>query len=169
MAPGVIAVAVMTFAFGQAATGFVVTLDRGRGLTARGDGSTTRQQRVRHTGPVRRRLTATQNKNDPSATQPTPTIIHGNSQKPDAGDPAEVVNDNKLFFDELLHSCTEATSSDGATESVHTGSSEWAGFRTKPDLLEVGWIETERSCSYRSRSLIRSRNCAMVLCFGQSC
>lgn len=45
--------------------------------------------------------------------------------------------DGTSFLDELLERCTEATKSDGALESSHTGSSEWAGFKTTPELLEA--------------------------------
>lgn len=41
------------------------------------------------------------------------------------------------LLDELLERCAEATKSDAAAESSHTGSSEWAGFKTAPALLEV--------------------------------
>ncbi|CAM9425159.1 unnamed protein product [Ectocarpus sp. 13 AM-2016] len=40
------------------------------------------------------------------------------------------------WLDELLERCAEATKSDAAAESSHTGSSEWAGFKTAPALLE---------------------------------
>eukprot|EP00752_Nemacystus_decipiens_P008443 g7547.t1 len=40
------------------------------------------------------------------------------------------------LLEELLARCSEATKSDAATESSHTGSSEWAGFKTNPELLE---------------------------------
>ncbi|CAB1121270.1 unnamed protein product [Ectocarpus sp. CCAP 1310/34] len=40
------------------------------------------------------------------------------------------------LLDELLERCAEATKSDAAAESSHTGSSEWAGFKTAPALLE---------------------------------
>ncbi|CBN77853.1 vesicle-fusing ATPase [Ectocarpus siliculosus] len=40
------------------------------------------------------------------------------------------------LLDELLERCAEATKSDAAAESSHTGSSEWAGFKTAPELLE---------------------------------
>ena len=49
---------------------------------------------------------------------------------------------NKSLLDELLVRCAEATKSDAATESSHTGSSEWAGFKTNPELLEVGVFVT---------------------------
>lgn len=52
-------------------------------------------------------------------------------------------SDQSVFFlDELVERCTLATRSDAATESPHTGSSEWAGFRTAPDLLEVSMCRT---------------------------
>lgn len=52
-------------------------------------------------------------------------------------------NDQSVFFlDELVERCTLATRSDAATESPHTGSSEWAGFRTAPELLEVRMCRT---------------------------
>lgn len=41
------------------------------------------------------------------------------------------------FLDELLARCTEATRPGVAMESPHTGSSEWAGFRTTKSLLDV--------------------------------
>eukprot|EP00904_Undaria_pinnatifida_P002545 jgi/Undpi1/12291/HiC_scaffold_5.g01967.m1 len=63
------------------------------------------------------------------------------------GDPSTVtvggVNDNGpidgdlCFLDELVGRCTEATRRDGAVESSHTGSSEWSGFKTTPELLEA--------------------------------
>lgn len=43
----------------------------------------------------------------------------------------------KCYLDELVAACTEATTGPGAMESPHTGSSEWAGFRTTKELLEV--------------------------------
>lgn len=53
--------------------------------------------------------------------------------KVDSDEPADGIS----FLDELLERCTDATRSDGAIESSHTGSSEWAGFKTTPELLEV--------------------------------
>lgn len=41
------------------------------------------------------------------------------------------------FLEELVNRCAEATRTDGSLESSHTGSSEWAGFKTTPQLLEV--------------------------------
>lgn len=52
------------------------------------------------------------------------------------GDPAGEGEDASLL-DELLMRCAEATKSDTARDSSHTGSSEWAGFKTAPALLEV--------------------------------
>lgn len=46
-------------------------------------------------------------------------------------------DEGESLLDELLARCAEATKSDAATESSHTGSSEWAGFKTSPELLEV--------------------------------
>lgn len=50
-----------------------------------------------------------------------------------SGEPTDGIS----FLDELLERCAEATKSDGAIESSHTGSSEWAGFKTTPELLEA--------------------------------
>lgn len=52
--------------------------------------------------------------------------------------PEDGGGEGESLFDELLARCAAATKSDAATESSHTGSSEWAGFKTNPELLEVG-------------------------------
>lgn len=44
------------------------------------------------------------------------------------------------FLAELLARCDAATRSGAATESNHSGSSEWAGFRTTKSLLEVSSV-----------------------------
>ncbi|CAM9981693.1 unnamed protein product [Ectocarpus sp. 6 AP-2014] len=60
---------------------------------------------------------------------PSSTTTAGGRSVPDG--------DGKLtLLDELLERCAEATKSDAAAESSHTGSSEWAGFKTAPELLE---------------------------------
>ncbi|CAM9664582.1 unnamed protein product, partial [Choristocarpus tenellus] len=46
------------------------------------------------------------------------------------------VDGARTILEELLDRCKEATRSKGAMESSHTGSSEWAGFRTTPELLQ---------------------------------
>ncbi|CAN0110833.1 unnamed protein product [Discosporangium mesarthrocarpum] len=51
-------------------------------------------------------------------------------------DATDTSDDKGTFLDELLDRCREATRSKGAMESTHTGSSEWAGFRTTPELLQ---------------------------------
>jgi len=62
----------------------------------------------------------------------------------DANDVPAGEGERLSLLDELLARCAEATTSDAATESSHTGSSEWAGFKTNPVLLEVrtrgGWL-----------------------------
>ena len=72
---------------------------------------------------------------------------HNNSD----GDPSTVDNvggdepaDGISFLDELLERCAAATRSDGAIESSHTGSSEWAGFKTTPELLEASASDLNR-------------------------
>lgn len=57
----------------------------------------------------------------------------GRSVAPDS----EGKGEGESLLDELLARCSAATKSDAATESSHTGSSEWAGFKTNPELLEV--------------------------------
>lgn len=52
-------------------------------------------------------------------------------------DAAEGGGKEMSLLGELLARGAEATKSGGATESSHTGSSEWAGFKTAPNLLEV--------------------------------
>lgn len=59
------------------------------------------------------------------------------------GDDCGGSNNKLTFLDELIERCTEATRSNAATESPHTGSSEWAGFRTTPELLKVRGMEEE--------------------------
>lgn len=61
----------------------------------------------------------------------------GRSVVPDISDDADGGGAEMSLLDELLARGAEATKSGGATESSHTGSSEWAGFKTAPDLLEV--------------------------------
>lgn len=56
-----------------------------------------------------------------------------------AGVPDDGEGERESLLDELLARCSAATKSDAATESSHTGSSEWAGFKTSPELLEV-WL-----------------------------
>lgn len=61
----------------------------------------------------------------------------GRSVVPYVTDTTEGDGTEMSLLDQLLARGAEATKSGGATESSHTGSSEWAGFKTAPDLLEV--------------------------------
>lgn len=140
MVPGIVAVVALTFIFVRDTTGFIAVLNKGCALTISKDDHSTgllQIQRVRHSGLMRSRFLAAHNKDVPSTTQTSPTIIEGNHQTSSMGRSEKTANVTTSPFEELLRKCTEATSSDGATESPHTGSSEWAGFRTKPHLLEV--------------------------------
>lgn len=140
MMPGLVAVVALTFIFVRDTTGFVVVLNRGCALTTSKDDPSTgllQIKRVRHSGLMRWRFLAAHNKDLPNTTQTSPTINEDKSQTSSLGGPEKTTNVTTSLFEELLRKCTEATSSDGATESPHTGSSEWAGFRTKPHLLEV--------------------------------
>lgn len=70
------------------------------------------------------------------------TTAGGRSVVPAMSDDADGGGAEVSLLEELLARGAEATKSGGATESSHTGSSEWAGFKTAPDLLEV------RNCSW---------------------
>lgn len=69
--------------------------------------------------------------------QKVPLAEDSSSTQADGLNVPDTDGENESLLDELLARCSQATKSDAATESSHTGSSEWAGFKTDPELLEV--------------------------------
>lgn len=63
--------------------------------------------------------------------------IAGTNTSAESNDENNDAHQYPSFLDELLLRCAEATRPGAAMESPHTGSSEWAGFRTTKCLLDV--------------------------------
>lgn len=78
-------------------------------------------------------------KDTPEISSPDFEEIVDNAQEinPELSDDISEGESFESFLDELVAKCTEATRGPGAMESPHTGSSEWAGFRTTKPLLDV--------------------------------
>lgn len=64
-------------------------------------------------------------------------VVFAEAAAPGRGDDYSRSESYDSFLDELVARCGEATRGPGAMESPHTGSSEWAGFRTTQTLLNV--------------------------------
>lgn len=78
-------------------------------------------------------------KDSPDISSPGPEEIVDDAREinPELGHDISEGESYESFLEELVAKCTEATRGPGAMESPHTGSSEWAGFRTTKPLLDV--------------------------------
>lgn len=100
----------------------------------------------RRDGKVEIQATTGQERPSPGAARPTHvTVGQDIDPKPYFRNDSEEVRvqlpSQASFLDELLQWCAEATKPGAAMESVHTGSSEWAGFQTTKSLLEVSSLD----------------------------